>query len=353
MNSRELIKFSLRKTRVEKLIVLLGWRSSASQVLGRGAGSSLIGEVLLSNANPPKNDVHDPDRCRVPARSANGAARPYYRAYTQSISSPRRAAAGALRRPQQWDSSPVVDFGGLWCDRLLLGPVHAPSRTALFCPHVPPVFQSAMLERVAQGHPSLATSDVLLVDTTPALELGVLRLWTREEYFAAAPRWEDDEMSGALRNACGGVTLRSAMSRFAPSPGRDVSVMAMGCGSKDPPVRPFSNEENQFLREYVALLASFAASLWTANPDAAKRHLEAHTATPKSLSGLSPASKAKLGKLWGSMQTSMLSTRDTALLDAYFNNTRLDNRLSVMQQTYLATTLLRRLQERYDDEYEQ
>lgn len=49
-------------------------------------------------------------------------------------------------------------------------------------------------------------------------------------------------------------------------------------------------------------------------------------------------------RLWQTMQTSMLSTRDANLLNAYFIKTPLDSNLSEDQTIYLAKTLLRRLQ---------
>lgn len=429
MRVEDLIRCSLQKTKVEKLVVLLGFLDYARQS-ARSAAACRLEEILFRQCQPPLNDVHNPDRCRVAARDAAGVARAYYEAHTRSLASKRsrRAfSATALRKPQQWDSSPVVDYMGVWCDRLLLGEETRPSRTALLRPCVPPFFQAEAIQRVAHAEPHLKASDVLLVDATPHLPFGVVRLfeWEALRRCCAELHWEGSLvrrhwLSGDSRGMPAGeaghiltpstpadperlagnsielgISIEDVVRQFQhrtrtrgtwdeclgkegtrvpereitpPSVGQLESVgqaehppappirsgphvLMIGCGNLEPPLSQFSPEEEKYLTSMLLPLSAFAVALWTVNPSLSTAYLERQTRTPfaydeASAGALFPGPSAKNMRQWRTMQCAMLSTRDTALLRAHFTRTRLDRRLSVAQQTYLAETLLRRLEER-------
>lgn len=454
MRVEDLIRCSLQKNQVEKLVVLLGFMDYGKQ-WARSAVACRVEEVLFKNCRPPLNDIHNPDRCRVAARDASGSARAYYDAHTRSLAASKRTrrslAATALRKPQQWDSSPVMDYMGVWCDRLLLGEETRPCRAALLRPCVPPCFQPEAMQRVAHALPHLKASDVLLVDATPHLPFGSVRLLDWETLMQCSNlNWEGSLVQRRWRQMDSSVTERripsstdSASSRLGhkdwtqedravgssglaiscmpplggmglsieevlqqllahrgmPSPGekdadgehhrappahqweqgehrttasstvpassRSPQVLVIGCGDIAPPLSRFSEEEEKYLSSMILPLSAFAVALWTISPSIASAYVAQQTArlpfsrvpSASSSSSLSstiggppPTPSAKNSRQWRTMQCSMLSTRDTALLRAHFTKTRLDGRLSIHQQTYLAETLLRRLEDQENEQ---
>lgn len=485
----DLIRFSLQRSKVERLVVLLGFMdgvgtvSMSSNSLPRASAACLVEEYIFRNCRPPLNDIHNPEQCRFAARNAKGEGRAYYHAYTQAQKKSHRRNHGSrgsrggrecLRRPQQWDSAPVPDFMGVWCDRLLLGESSSPKRTALLCPYVPPMFQPQAIQQVARSHGYLTSSDVLLVDTTPSLPVGLLRLGTLSQHRRRVPQWvgsaadrrwgnafaaprSEENCHGGGFSACtdkeareeklwnvrerkigegsprfglphqnegrdvtvgstavlpfsgGCPSMDEALQHFhstsplphesafpfpafpppcrspfsssnvtenttilststarmeSPLRGRaslvsslrkeEPSVLAIGCGSQHLPGAPFTTEEEGRMRNHVLPLAAFVVALWTVNPHIAAEYVRKHTPPcTESPAGevLSPPLLPSHERLWRTMQESMLSTRDTALLRAHFSNTSLDRRLSMTHQTYLAETLLRRLEEFERDSY--
>lgn len=485
----DLIRFSLQKKNLERLVVLLGFMdgggtsSMSSNFLPRASTACRLEEYIFRNCRPPLNDIHNPEQCRFAARDAKGEGRAYYQAYTQAQKKCRRRQHGSrgsgggsesLRRPQQWDSAPVPDFMGVWCDRLLLGDSASPKRTALLCPHVPPLFQPQALQQVARSHDQLTPSDVLFVDTTPSLPVGLVRLGTLSQHRRRVPQWVgsmvDRRWGGALaaphseeswregvlsydtdkdvrretlwngrerKMGEGPSTFRvphqyegkddtvqhTAVLPFAgccpsmedalhhfhspsrrprdtgfsfpafPPPRRppfsspkvtesttslptsttmvesspngrpsivsslkneEPSVLAIGCGSHHLPGAPFTTEEEGRIRNHVLPLAAFVVALWAVNPRIAAEYVVKQTPPcTESTAGEcpSPPLLPTHERLWRTMQESMLSTRDTALLRAHFSNTSLDRRLRRTHQTYLAETLLRRLEEFERDSY--
>eukprot|EP00796_Vickermania_ingenoplastis_P004161 gene4161-3002_t len=336
MRIQQRIDFSIRKPRIERVIAVFG--ASGASPVHRGAAAGRVADALLDACRPPPSDVHDTERCRVDARNANGEARQYFAAYTRSAAG-RRRTAGALRSPQRWDSEPASDYGGVWCDRLLLGVDAAPRRCALLRPRVPLAFQPEALQRVGQAHSHLSAQDLLLVDTTPALPLGVLRLWGWEAYLGAAPQWDGADARRLTGDrSVVGCSLVEALESFA-SPASSPSVLAVGCGAELPAAAPLTPGEEAVMA-LAAPCAAFAAALWTVRPSVAAEYLVKQTPDASAL-----RERQRCERVWGEMQNSMLSTRDAALLHAHYTNTRLDKRLSVQHQTYLAETLLRRLYE--------
>lgn len=526
MKMEDLIRFSLQKTKIERLVVLLGFMedggtslyhnktqsglsSSSSCFFPRAASACRLEKYIFGNCRPPLSDIHNPEHCRFAARDAKGKERSYYHAYTQAqkrrhrfrpLDGCRGGRGGreSLRRPQEWDSAPVPDFMGVWCDRLLVGDSSCPKRTALLRPYVPPLFQPQAIQQVGLTHRELSPSDVLLVDTAPSLPVGVLRLGTLSQHRRRVPQWvgpsvdrrwgnpmpqsptatrgdeeelyvegnsdamEAPNMGGGLEK--GGLERKEVTVSAAPMPyGKQLQkepeleeeeqrrremevalstlgsqrcgcclsmddafrhfcsasppfpfphlshispiiasgngrtnltpgaqgmvrthtettttsaahsgvgggpsagsttpplpckknpepfVLAIGCGpSHIPPVAPFSAEEEDRMQKYILPLAAFAVALWTVNPGIASEYIVQQTPLPSISSKgevLCPPPLPPKYRQWKTMQDSMLSTRDTALLRAHFSRTSLDRRLSMSHQTYLAETLLRRLGE--------
>lgn len=391
MKSKDLIRWSLEKSSVERLVVALGLFSTASPSSKhhRSSGGMLEGSTrasaaccvfpaLIHHCQPPPSDIHDPDETRAAARSAKGTPRDYYSSYTQEISRPSRYRI-PLRRPQTWDSAPVPDFMGRWCDRLLLGDTNSPQRTAVLLPTAPPVFQPECIRRVALSHPQLSQKDVLLVDTSPALPFGVLRQLTFHDYLelkeqarspstcemeaaaAACRQWEssstarlnEDGRTVNRRDSTQPCSLAEAVASFSPSSpiaAPSVSVLVLGCGQSESyggPLTPLSRVEEELLETLLAPLMAFLSALWSVDPSMCEAYATRETFLPDTIrqSSRGAAGISKLA-LWRSLQYSMLSTRDTALLRAHFSQQRLDRRLSAAHQTYLAETLLRRLSEK-------
>lgn len=360
MNSSQLIKASLVKTHIEKVIIFLGYAgepthtSHSAPASGRGAVATRVAAALLHRCRPSPSDVHDPDRTRAHARDAKGAARLCYQAYAELQASQgkrgrqRRAEAATvkMRGVQTWDSERVSDFMGLWCDRLLLGDHQRPVRCAVLEPRVPLELEGEAVLRVAQSHHRrLARPDVLVVSSCPDLPFGLVRQAYVDPDAAGKPSGSGiATLPQALQHfPCGQPTRADALSSTAPLPlpSACTSSLLIGVGDASGPRALFSAEEERRLRQCLVPLATFGCALWAANSARSGAYLAEQTPLPNSLT----AQRAN-ARLWSSMQDAMLSTRDAALLRAHFSDELLDARLSPQQQTYLADTLLYRLQER-------
>ncbi|KAG5469641.1 hypothetical protein CUR178_01778 [Leishmania enriettii] len=336
MKAAQRIQFSLSKPRVEKLIVCLGLGDASEASESRGAVATRVSQQLLLRCRPSPSDVHNPDRTRAHARDRQGRPRSFYEAHTLQARRGRRGRTETLRGPQTWDSSRVVDFMGVWCDRLLLGDARHPARCALLEPQVPEEMWGEAVARVAQSHRHLCSEDVLLVSAQEALPFGVVRLCTD------AVVTESASSSASSGTMPGMVTLPDALRLFKRStvgPFR----LHIGIGSDHGTSAPLAQYEALSVQRFVVPLCSFAVALWSANPAKASEYVASVAAKPESLTD----GTANL-RLWGTMQHSMLSTRDSAVLAACYNDGVLDARLSLDHTRYLAETLLRRLADEDD-----
>ncbi|CAJ1014030.1 hypothetical protein Q4I30_000155 [Leishmania utingensis] len=331
MKAAQRIQLSLTKTRVEKLIVCLGFGEGLDARESRGAVATRVSKHLLLQCHPSPSDVHNPDTTRAHARDRQGRARVFYEAHTMQVRHSRRGRTETLRSPQTWDSSRVVDYMGMWCDRLLLGDARHPARCALLEPHVPEVMWGEAVARVAQSHRHLGSKDVLLVSACETLPFGVVRLCTD-----AAETWSTSLPLSSL-SMPGIATLADALRLFMPSDSGP-SCLRIGIGSEHGTGAPLMQHEVVHEQRFLVPLCSFVAALWCANPVKASKYVSSVTAKPESLTD----STANL-RLWRMMQHSMLSTRDSAVLNAYYNDDYLDARLSQNHTRYLAETLIRRL----------
>ncbi|KAG5469286.1 hypothetical protein LSCM1_02501 [Leishmania martiniquensis] len=330
MKAAQRVQFSLNKPRVEKLIVCLGLGEVSEARESRGAVATLVSKQLLLRCHPSPSDVHNPDTTRVHARDRQGRPRNFYDAQTMQARRGRRGRTEALRSPQTWDSSRVVDFMGVWCDRLLLGDARHPARCALLEPHVPEAMRGEAVARVAQSHRHLGSEDVLLVSAWEALPFGVVRL-------CADAAETKRTTSPSTLTIPGMLNLSDAVRLFKRSTVGPFRLQ-IGIGAEHGTSAPFAHGEARHARRFLVPLCSFVAALWSVNPVKAAEYVASVTAAPEALTD----STANL-RLWHTMQHSMLSTRDTAVLNAYYSDSVLDARLSRDHTRYLAETLLRRL----------
>lgn len=340
MRVAQRVEFSLTKERVEKLIVCLGSDGSPTAQDTRGALGLKVAQRLLQHCQPGLSDVHDTDVTRAHARDRKGRPRIFYAAHAQQHRRGGRGRGEVLRTPQTWDSSPVADFMGLWCDRLLLGDDRHPARCALLEPHVPPLLWGESVMRVAQSHRYLASKDVLLVEAVEGLPFGVVRLHTAQPPSEAAGQPGRAHASSSSSHLLQGATSVTEAVKYFQAPHVSSSFLRLGIGSEHGPRSALAIDEALLADRLLLPLCAFTAALWTANPERAAEYVAAATATPTTLA----AAQANQ-RLWGTMQHAMLSTRDTALLRAYFNEEVLDARFSPAQTRYFAESLLQRLRE--------
>jgi hypothetical protein len=337
MRAAQRIELSLTKQRVEKLIVCLGYDDGAFAANTRGAITTQLTQRLLQQCQPGPSDVHNPDVTRANARDRQGRSRTFFAVHEQQLRRSRHGRTETLRTPQTWDTSRVVDFMGVWCDRLLLGDDRRPSRCALLEPHVPQLLWGESMARVAQAHRYLTREDVLMVTADESLPFGVVRLGTFE---AAAAVGDGKVTSVSLLQ--GATTVAEAVKLFAAplQSQSSPSNLQLGIGAERGHRSFLTVEESAFAERLLIPLCTFAAALWAANPMKAAEYVAILTATPQTLT----EAQANY-RLWRTMQHAMLSTRDTALLRAYFNEEALDARFSPAQTRYFAETLLHRLRE--------
>lgn len=341
MRVAQRVEFSLTKQRVEKLIICLGYDDGAIAANTRGALTLQVTQRLLQQCQPGESDIHNPDITRANARDRHGRPRTFFAAYDKQVRLSRRGRSESLRTPQTWDTSRVADFMGLWCDRLLLGDDRRPSRTAVLEPRVPPILWGESIARVAQTHRHLTGNDVLVVTPEASLPFGVvqLRLQLPSTFFASSPAHVAGSTPPPLLR--GATTVAAATAIFATrSPQCSPSCLQLGIGADRGTQSLLTVDEAAAAERLVIPLCSFAAALWTANPQRASDYVASLAAAAH------PLTEAQSNRrLWKTMQHAMLSTRDSALLRAYFNDEALDARFSPAQTRYFAETLLRRLRE--------
>ncbi|KPA76837.1 hypothetical protein ABB37_07638 [Leptomonas pyrrhocoris] len=342
MRVAQRVEFSLSKGRVEKLILCLGYDDGALVSRTRGALATRVTQHLLRHCQPGQSDVHNPEVTRANARDRHGRPRLFYAAQERQRRRGNRHGRGeALRTPQTWDTSRVVDFMGVWCDRLLLGDDRRPSRCAVLEPHVPPMLWGESIARVAQSHRCLSRDDILVVKSDESLPFGVVRLrFEAPACTAAAAATTASAVQTSSASFLRGTTTVSEALKLFTAPQRPPSYLQLGIGADHGTQSLFTTEETHFADHLLLPLCTFTAALWTASPHKAADYVAALTARPETLTEATANHR-----LWRTMQHAMLSTRDTALLRAYFSDAALDARFSPAQTRYFAETLLRRLRE--------
>ncbi|EAN85530.1 hypothetical protein C3747_19g259 [Trypanosoma cruzi] len=319
------VKLSLADIPVKRLIVCLGCGDYQKNE-ARGALGNRVAQQILGTCAPAPSDIHNPDKNRLHARNAHGRARQnhcYHRGerfFRGMAVNGLVRSRGSIRSPQVWDSEPVVDYMGLWCDRLLLGEHTNPSRCALLEPRAPFVMVGESLERVLLAHRNFQGADILFVFASSCFPFGALRLVSFNDALLNIPRGGP---SVYQHNSIGTILNRLALSSD------EASAIVMGVGDTHGLLVSLTAEERAMCESRILPLVSFAAALWTVNPAKAREYLQSN---PKDNM-----------RLWRTMQSSMLSTRDTAVLRAYESGRPLDARISQRQTIYLAETLLSRL----------
>ncbi|RNF24680.1 uncharacterized protein Tco025E_02439 [Trypanosoma conorhini] len=319
------VKMSLADVPVRRLIVCLGCGDYEANE-ARGALGNRVAQQILGTCAPAPSDIHNPDKNRLHARDALGRARQKQCSRRGEFFFKGAAGNGALRirggmrSPQSWDSERVVDYMGIWCDRLLLGEHTNPTRCALLEPQVPFLMFGESLERVLLAHRKFTAVDLLFVFSSSCVPFGVLRLAPFTDALLTLP---SGGPAAYPHNSIGTV-----LSRLTSSPEK-ASAIVIGVGGAHGLLTALTAEERAECDTRIVPLASFATALWTVNPAKATEFLQSN-----------PKDNARL---WRTMQSSMLSTRDTAVLRAYEGGRPLDARMSRQQTTYLAETLLSRL----------
>lgn len=328
MNRTQLIDRSLNKCKLEKLIVFLGY-TSESTLECRRAAATRVRTHLLNECGPSPADVHDPHTNRFHSRDASGRARRYYDSQTVAMGAKgrRQQRRGVVpRSPQTWDSEKVQDFMGLWCDRLLLGDHTQPFRTAVLEPQVPVTLQGEALACVARSHRHLSPADVLVVSAHPDLPFGLIR--QQNGLVVAADTCVEPSVPGT-------TPLPESIQVFGQG---SCTSLLLGVGDDVGLCGAFTAAEELRLRTCLVPLCAFASALWTTNSSRSASYVEHMTPTAEHLT---PQNANQ--RLWKTLQGSMLSTRDAAVLRAYYTDAPLDARMSEGQTQYLAETLLSRL----------
>ncbi|KAH9577959.1 hypothetical protein LSM04_000900 [Trypanosoma melophagium] len=319
------VKASIADTAVKRLIVCIGCNNQEGNVV-RGALGNRVAQQILDTCSPSPSDIHNPDVNRLHPRDALGRARRqknyhqrknFFKGTTAVVSVKRH---GSIRNPQTWDSERVVDYMGIWCDRLLLGEHTDPSRCALLEPRVPPIMFGESLERVLRVHRNFRSSDLLFIFGSSRFDFGTVRLISYHDDLLTFP---SGGPSNYHNSSFGEVLKRLA------GPPSAASALVLGIGDTHGVFAPLTVEENVIANDRIVPLAGFTSALWTVNPKKAEEYLLSN-----------PRDNARL---WRTMQSSMLSTRDTAVLRAYESGVPLDARISQQQTNYLAETLLSRL----------
>nr|CCC94133.1 unnamed protein product [Trypanosoma congolense IL3000] len=319
------VRLSVANPPVRRLIVCAGCCDDDQSGKTRGALGRLVARRLLETCSPSPSDIHNPDQNRMHARDAKGKARRGggYRGrdqlwkHSSSYGGTRLREFG--RNAQTWDSERVPDYMGLWCDRLLLGEHTTLQRCALLEPRVPLLMIGESLERVLLAHQHLKANDVLFVFGSCCSPFGVVKL---------VP-FDDDLLSITHGGTpCWYQSIGSVLRRL-QGERATASALVLGLGDKHGLHSPFEPEERSLVQSRIVPLLGFTCALWTLSPVKALEYLQSN-----------PANNPRL---WSTMQSSMLSTRDAAVLRALETGKTLDARLSQQHTIYLGETLLSRL----------
>jgi len=254
-----------------------------------------IARQLLSTCAPSPSDIHSKGRLNSQSRSRD----------ERGINRGERTRATKRdpwnwRRTHSWDTSPFQHLGSLWCDRLLLGDPAV--RTALLLASEDEADIS--IQQVRQQYPHIAPRDIVVVTADGGLDVGAMSL------------------NCDVWNGMGRQTVVS------PTPGQ-VWVLKVGYGRGAAPLGLFSIDEEVRVRNTLAPLASFVASLWTAEPERAASYLASN-----------PSQNTRL---WATMQSSMLSYRDEAVLKAHRDDRPVGANMGRHGTRYQAKKILDRL----------
>ncbi|EAN78472.1 hypothetical protein, conserved [Trypanosoma brucei brucei TREU927] len=319
------VRLSIANPAVERLLVCIGTLNDEQGSEARGALGRLVARKILETCAPSPSDVQNPDENRIQARDAKGRTRERYafRQYGPFARHTCSHSGSRFRRPcrnaQTWDSERVSDYMGVWCDRLLLGEHNNPRRCALLEPRVPVVMVGESLERVLLAHRGLRGSDILFIFGSPCFPFGATRLISFSDALL-----DPLCISYPSRHQLVGTVLHCLECESSIP-----SALVVGLGSTHGLRTAFEPEEKVLIESRIVPLLGFVSALWTVDPLKASEYLQSN-----------PQNNARL---WGTMQSSMLSTRDAALLRAFESGQPLDARLSQQHTAYLAETLLDRL----------
>lgn len=341
-----------------KLIVgLSAQMSTSSSVVTPARLAVMTTSQLLLQCKPSPSDIHDPAngaQARSPSRQKDGRAR----RRNETVVG-RQHHLQRCRSHETWDTDPFQDFMGKWCSRLWLGDDTQTGaggegeqqqrcvRAAVFEPYgdyrTDPLVPHA-LSLVLQVHRQLRAEDLLLVVPCLHSPLGSVTLEAEEQEGGGAMITKDPALHKMLSQCRPALTsngerkgpwlLRIGASyRRAGGGGGDAGESQQTLGLRD----PIPLGDLPFVAEHSSAVGAFACALWaSAGPHHTKRVLE-----EKRWLSVTAARRAGLLR---SLQQSMLSTRDTVILQSYAAGVPPSPRMSDRTLTQQAHTLLDRLE---------
>ena len=316
-----------RHGRFTRLIVGLG-NYGARFSNTRGNVGFAVGRKLLDHCEMPPSEVHDPSDPivrRSSNRRSDGADRtrhPYTGSSTKRLNKRQFA-----KNPEEhsWCTTRFQDYGGLWCDRLLLGDEGdvadqaswSARRCALLLPHTMSDFSGESVKLVLKANHHVQPSEILLVFEDPKMDLGVARIRRASGPSQDVNFSEIDhpgavnvlEVVGAHYDRC------EAMS--------DVSVLQVGIGGGRISGDEFTELESELMHKRLLPLSAFITALWAMSPTKAETFALRHTfavTEPKAIAAACNVHRQEAA-IWRSFQRSMLSSRDEALLASYSSGT--------------------------------
>lgn len=336
---RELLRYGHEPPR--RLIVGLGELGRDKRLSPANFGY-LVTSRIIANAYVAYPDIHDPSMNNAQSRGRNvlGVDK-----VTPSERLMKTADGGAkqlgVKGRTTWDTTPFMSFGGLYCDRLLLG-ASPPTRVAILQPHSSARLVGECVGKVVQHHTNLDVADLLVVCTTHGVEFGGAFLSTLRGVERMG--LVDDANLDAL------MSMSESLSSIVPSnssttdsPMLDASMLVVGCGGSTAPTNAamaFRQDMNPQTQELffggVCPRVALAAAYWCSHPDKAATLLNRELVAgqrqgPLKLILRDEVRRRIVNKRVGqsgepgdvpnrvlqSMQRCIFSTRDQAILEAH------------------------------------
>ena len=272
---------------LQRVIVGLGDVGGVRKFARQNIGFQITTRLLMQCRVSPV-DVHDPSRgaSRSSSRQKNGTDR------VDVVVWGRERKPSHQVKVTTWDTPAFCDFGGVWCDRLLLG--EPPLRCAVLQPHTTMRYSGESLVLVLRAFGHLDVCDFLIVAPSSVLPLG------RQQIIG-------------LRNAhtlVNALTVQNITSQLSlecePSALSSTSVLCVGINGATKEDENFSALEQKMVNNIVVPFCTYLAALWVTNP-----------ARAVELALVKDPLLFTSQRQWATLQSSMLSSRDSAVLSAY------------------------------------
>jgi hypothetical protein len=254
----------------------------------------MVVDRLLSNCNPSPQDIHDSSvgsKGRGESRDKDNRNRAERLLITKRVYMPIRQ--------QTWDTPAFCDFNGIWCDRLILGGPGV--RCATLQPFGPIEQSYESVTLALRAFPQLRPwHDLIVFCEARDQPLGKVRCF---------PLRSPSDHKGADR-------IRRCITELSPRVDETGSSLCIRVGvGDDALMQPFTAPEKEELDSAVIPKLTFACATWIHSPTKAVRIAQ----EPQPINNL---------PLYATLQRSMLSYRDTKILDAYETGIPLDSRMT-------------------------